>query len=62
MDKIEYTMRNGQYNFEKQDSVVKSFIASTASIDTITSDQIDLANTQIRALWPDKNITVKGIK
>ena len=62
MDKIEYTMKNGQYNFQKQDSVAKRFIASNSTINSINSDKLELANKQIKALWPDKNISVNGIK
>ena len=62
MDKIEYTIRNGQYVFTKYDTVAQRWIASRATINTISSDKIDRANKGIKALWPDRGITTHGIR
>lgn len=62
MDKIEYTIRNGQYVFTKYDNIAKKWIASRATINTISSDKIDRANKAIKALWPDRRITTHGIQ
>ena len=62
MPKIEYTINRGKYVFTKYDSVVRNFIESTATINTISSEKMKKADRALKALFPDKNISTKGIQ
>jgi len=61
MPKIEYTIDKGRYVFTRYDSVVKNFIESTAVIDTISSEKMKNADRALSILFPDKNISTRGI-
>ena len=62
MPKIEYTIDKGRYVFTRYDSVVKNFIESTAVIDTISSEKMKNADRALSILFPDKNISTRGIQ
>lgn len=62
MDKIEYTVENGRYVFQKYDQIAQKWIASKATINDITPEQVSKANKALKALWPDRDITTHGIR
>ena len=62
MPKIEYTINNGRYVFNRYDSVARNFVESTATINNISSEKIEKANRALKVLFPDKNISTSGIQ
>lgn len=62
MEVKEYTIKDGKYVFGKYDLVAKRFIASTARINSISTEQVKKADYALKALFPDKGITSHGIQ
>lgn len=59
---IDYTIQNGRYAMQKEDQNAAYFISSNAAPLSLSSEELDNANTVIQAFFPDTNIFAQGVQ
>lgn len=58
----ELTFDNGKYVFKNYDAVAKHFIRAEIGTDRIISEDRDIADEQLKLIFPDRDVKVNGVR